>query len=75
MACNDSPAFQRRHTSTLCVAESGVRFLSIKDVAGDDRALDFAGAFADGASESRRTGGEKQFTLNGLRCISELRAS
>ena len=44
-----------------------------KDVAGDDQALDFAGAFADGASESRRTGGEKQFTLNGLRCISELR--
>jgi hypothetical protein len=36
MACNDSPAFQRRHTSTLCVAESGVRFLSIINTTFDE---------------------------------------
>jgi hypothetical protein len=30
-----------------------------EDVAGDDQALDFAGTFADGASEPRRTGGKK----------------
>ena len=29
IACNDSPAFQRRHTSPLCIAESRIRFFGI----------------------------------------------
>jgi hypothetical protein len=34
------------------------KLLFADDVASDDQALDFAGASADGASASRRTGGE-----------------